>query len=105
MKRPTAAVADCDLALEISNSCAKAHKVHASALVQLGQWAEALSSITSGNRIDPDSASLSLQARLEAKVERWTRKNAREEAAAKSKLLAREKEMLLTSFSLLLTTH
>ena len=42
MRRPRAAISDCEAAHTLSPSCAKALKVHARALLRLGQVAEAL---------------------------------------------------------------
>ena len=83
---PTAAIADCDKALEMNPDSAKTYKVAAKALTKKGEWQAAYAKICIGNKIDEDEDSALLLKQLKAKVDREKKiakqKAKREEAAA-----------------------
>jgi tetratricopeptide (TPR) repeat protein len=68
--RPSAAVADCDKALELNPDSAKAYKVCGKALVKTGAFRMAFERLCTGNKIDEDEDSAALQKQLKAKVDK-----------------------------------
>lgn len=68
--RPSAALADCERALEINPDSAKTYKVAAKALTKLGEWTRAYEKLCTGNKIDEDEDSAALQKQLKAKCDK-----------------------------------
>jgi suppressor of tumorigenicity protein 13 len=54
LKRPTAAVADCNAALRINPDSAKALKTKGKALRHLGEWADSFAALAKANALDFD---------------------------------------------------
>ena len=70
LRRPTAAIADCNKAKELNPDSAKMYKVSAKALSMTGDFAGAYASLCIGNKIDEDDDSRLLQKVLKAKVDK-----------------------------------
>lgn len=85
MGRPSAALSDCEKAIELNPDSAKAYKVAGKALHATGDWAGAYAKLCVGNKIDEDEGSAALQKRLKAKVDKLKKiaeQRAKREAAA-----------------------
>jgi len=67
---PSAALADCEKALELNPDSAKTYKVAAKALTKMGDFAGAYAKLCTGNKIDEDEDSATLQKRLKAKCDK-----------------------------------
>ena len=67
---PSAAIADCDKALEINPDSAKTYKVAAKALTTVGKFDDAYKRLCIGNKIDEDEDSAALQKTLKLKVDK-----------------------------------
>ena len=68
--RPTAALKDCTVALEMNPDSAKTYKVAAKALAKKGQWQGAYDKLCTANKIDEDDDSRLLQKQLKAKCDK-----------------------------------
>ena len=67
---PSAAIADCEKALEMNPDSAKTYKVAAKALTKKGEWTAAYNKLCTGNKIDEDEDSAALQKRLKTKCDK-----------------------------------
>jgi len=67
---PSAAVADCGRAKELNPDSAKPYKVAGKALTKKGEWLAAYDNLCTGNKIDEDEDSATLQKALKAKVDK-----------------------------------
>jgi len=68
LKKPNAAIRDCDIAIKGNPDSAKAYKVRGKAYRFLGKYEEALKDIQLGNKLDFDDSSYELQKFLTARV-------------------------------------
>eukprot|EP00850_Spirogloea_muscicola_P013979 SM000097S24832 [mRNA] locus=s97:454308:457670:- [translate_table: standard] len=85
MKKPNAAVADCDAALQLNPDSAKAHKWRGEAKALLGQWEEAAKDLRFACQIDYDEEAAATLKRIEPNVHKLEeyRRQARYDAASK----------------------
>eukprot|EP00850_Spirogloea_muscicola_P003623 SM000014S00411 [mRNA] locus=s14:1240993:1244396:+ [translate_table: standard] len=84
MKKPNAAIADCDAALQLNPDSAKAHKWRGEAKALLGQWEEAAKDLRFACQIDYDEEAAATLKRIEPnvhKLEEYQRQVARQQKA------------------------
>jgi suppressor of tumorigenicity protein 13 len=96
LKRPVAAIADCDRALKINPDSAKALKIKGKALRFLSKWEEALASLTQAMSIDFDPDLQEMQTFVAGKVKyvkaRQTQARLKEAAELRAKVKAQREE-------------
>jgi len=84
MKKPNAAIRDCDTAIKIAPDSAKPHKVRGRALRAIGQYEDALKSTQLGQKMDWDENTHKFENELKQRVDKVVaRKKKREEARKK----------------------
>lgn len=93
MKRPNAAIRDCDVAVKLNPDSAKAYKVRGKAYRYLGMYDKAKKDLQYGNKLDFDDSTFAVQkfveGRLKAKEELEMKRAARERQLEEER---REKE-------------
>jgi len=86
MKKPNAAIRDCDVAIKINPDSAKAYKVRGKAHRRLGHYEQALKDIQVGQKLDFDPESVELEKFLSPRVEKIVAKRkTREEKERKER--------------------
>lgn len=96
MKKPNAAIKDCDKSIEINSDNAKAYKIRGIAKRHLGRYEEAAKDLVTGTRIDYDEKSQTIlkfvQEKARKKKEREQKRQAKEQEKRKKQQQQQQKQ-------------
>lgn len=70
MKKPNAAIRDCDIAINMNPDSAKPHKIKGKALRSLGDYENALKEIQLGQKLDWDENTHKLEHEIKERVDK-----------------------------------
>lgn len=85
LKKPNAAIRDCDAAVQLNPDSSKAYKMRGRANRMLGEWAKAAADLRLGNRLDYDDSTYELQKLVEEKLQKVNEKQKKRDEAKKKK--------------------
>jgi len=99
MKKPNAAIRDCEIAIRIAPDSAKGYKIRGRARKSIGQYDTALRDIQTGQKLDWDEASHKLESELKPRVDIIVANKKRKDEVEKKRSDAQKRRAQKTSSS------